>query len=189
MAAQEEDEMSTPEKAVSRKGAGRGVGRRSKAAQTMRGVRATEAKGFTTTFRVAQAPREVFDAIVDVRRWWTGEIDGSADEVGARFTYRHKGLHRSTQEVTELVPGKRITWHVSDASLSFVTDQAEWIGTDIVFEIARKGAETELRFTHVGLVPGLQCYGACSGGWTFYINGSLRRLITTGEGDPGRSGR
>jgi hypothetical protein len=51
-----------------------------------------------------------------------------------------------------------------------------------VFEITRKGNKTELRFTHVGLVPAIECYHGCSGAWGFYINDSLRGLITTGEG-------
>jgi hypothetical protein len=56
--------------------------------------------------------------------------------------------------------------------------------TDIVFEIAKKDGETELRFTHVGLVPAIECYGKCAGAWGFCINESLRSLITTGKGDP-----
>ena len=146
-------------------------------------------KAFSTSFTVEQSPREVFDAINDVRGWWTGEIDGRADEVGAEFTYRYEKMHRSTQKVTELVPGERVVWHVSNARLEFVEDKTEWTGTDIVFEIARKGDKTEVRFTHVGLVPGFQCYQACSGGWGFYVNGSLRSLITTGKGDPATKGR
>ncbi len=142
------------------------------------------AKGFTTSFSVDQSPQEVFEAITDVRGWWSGEIEGSTDQLGARFTYRYKGLHRSTQTITELLPGRKVVWHVSDAQLNFVSDKTEWNGTDIVFEIARKGGRTELRFTHVGLVPGFECYGDCSGAWGFYINESLRRLITTGKGEP-----
>ncbi len=141
-------------------------------------------KGFSTSFTVGQSPQEVFDAINDVRGWWSGEIDGSTDELGAEFTYRYKGLHRSTQTITELVPGKRVVWHVTDASLEFVEDKTEWNGTDIVFDIARKGDQTEVRFTHVGLVPRFQCYGDCSGAWTFYVTRSLRDLITTGKGEP-----
>jgi uncharacterized protein YndB with AHSA1/START domain len=143
-----------------------------------------ETRGFSTTFTVDQPPHEVFDAINDVRGWWSGEIDGSTDQLGAEFTYRHQTLHRSTQKVTELVRGKRVVWHVSDASLEFVQDKTEWLGTDIVFEIARKGNQTEVRFTHLGLLTSHQCYEACSGGWRFYINDSLRRRITTGQGDP-----
>lgn len=52
-----------------------------------------------------------------------------------------------------------------------------------VFEIAKKGHKTELRFSHVGLVPAIECYGKCEGAWGYYINDSLRALITTGEGD------
>jgi uncharacterized protein YndB with AHSA1/START domain len=141
-------------------------------------------QNFTTTFSVDQSPEEVFDAINNVRGWWSGEIDGSTDKPGAEFTYRYKDVHRSTQKIIEWVPGKKVVWHVADAQLNFVKDKTEWNGTDVVFEITRKNDKTELRFTHVGLVPAFECYGGCSGAWGFYVNDSLRSLITTGKGQP-----
>jgi hypothetical protein len=141
-------------------------------------------KNYAATFSVDQSPEEVFDAINNVRGWWSGEIDGNTDKLGAEFTYRYEDVHRSTQKITELVPGKKVVWHVLDAKINFVKDKAEWNGTDVVFEITKKGGKTELRFTHIGLVPAIECYGKCSGAWGFYINDSLRNLITTGKGDP-----
>ena len=141
-------------------------------------------QNYTTAFSVDQTPEQVFDAINNVRAWWSGEIDGDTDRLGAEFTYRYSDLHRSTQKITEFIPGKRIVWHVSDAYLGFVKDKGEWNGTDIVFEITKKADKTELRFTHVGLVPAFECYGDCSGAWGFYINDSLRSLIITGKGQP-----
>ena len=140
--------------------------------------------GFTTSVTVDQTPNEVFTAINNVRGWWSGEIDGDADRPGAEFTYRYKDMHRSTQQVTEFVPGKKVVWHVTDAQLTFAKDKTEWIGTDIVFEIARKNGKTELRFTHVGLVPAFECYGGCSGAWGALVEGNLRNLITTGKNQP-----
>jgi len=140
--------------------------------------------GFTTSFTVDQTPNEVFTAINNVRGWWSGEIDGDADRPGAEFTYRYKDMHRSTQQVTEFVPGKKVVWHVTNAELTFVKDKTEWLGTDIVFEIARKGGKTELRFTHVGLVPAFECFGGCSGAWGALVEGNLRNLITTGRNQP-----
>ena len=141
---------------------------------------------FTTAFSVDQTPQEVFDAINNVRGWWSEDIDGATDKLGAEFKFHYKDFHRSTQKITELAPGKKVVWHVSEAQLNFVKDKTEWNGTDAVFEIARKGDKTELRFTHVGLVPAFECYGDCSGAWGFYINDSLRSLITTGKGQPAR---
>ena len=141
-------------------------------------------KDYTTSFTVDQPPEEVFDAINNVWGWWSGEIDGRTDKLGAEFTYRYQDIHRSTQKITELLPAKKIVWHVLDAKINFVKDKAEWNGTDIVFEITRKDGKTELRFTHVGLNPTIECYGKCAGAWGFYINDSLRSLITTGKGDP-----
>jgi hypothetical protein len=138
-------------------------------------------RNFTTSFTVDQSPEEVFDAINDVRGWWSGQIDGRTDELGAEFAYRYENLHRSTQKVTEWVPGKRVVWHVVDSHIGFVDDKTEWKGTDIVFEIGRKDGKTELRFTHVGLVPAIACYGDCSGAWGYYVNDRLRSRITTGK--------
>ncbi len=135
---------------------------------------------FTTRLTVTQSPQEVFDAINDVRGWWAGEIEGTTDALGAEFTYRYQHLHRTTQRITEWVPGKKIVWHVVDGNLSFVDDKREWDGTDIVFEIERKGDQTELRFTHVGLVPAIECYSACSGTWGSLVADNLRERITRG---------
>jgi activator of Hsp90 ATPase-like protein len=141
-------------------------------------------ENFTVVIRVDRSPQEVYDAVNDVRSWWSGEIDGPTDRLGGVWTYRYQDLHRSTQKVTRLEPGKKVVWHVEDADLSFVKDRKEWNGTDIVFDIAKKGGQTELRFTHVGLRPTIQCYGDCSGAWTFYIQDSLQKRIVNGKGSP-----
>jgi len=141
-------------------------------------------QSFNSRFLVEQSPQEVFDAINDVRAWWSGTIEGDTDKLGATFRYRYENLHDSTQTVSEFVPGKKVVWHVTDGHLAFVDDQRGWKGTDIVFEILRKGRKTELRFTHVGLEPGCECYDACAEGWDAVINGNLRQRIITGETQP-----
>jgi uncharacterized protein YndB with AHSA1/START domain len=154
-------------------------------------TRAREMRGqsYTTSFTVDRSPDEVYAAINDVRAWWSGEIEGRTDAVGAEFTYRYGDLHRSTQSITELVPGKKVVWHVVASDLSFVANGREWNDTDIVFEIARTGGattngRTEVRFTHEGLVPTIECYNDCSTAWGHYINDALFRWISTGKAAP-----
>lgn len=144
------------------------------------------AQHYTATFTVAQSPEQVFAAVTNPRAWWSEEIEGRTDTLGAAFKYHYKDLHRTTQKITELVPNQRVVWQIMESHIGFVADTNEWLGTKIVFEIARKGAGTELRFTHVGLVPAIECYEDCSGAWGFYVNDSLRGLITTGSGNPNR---
>ena len=139
---------------------------------------------YTTAFKVDQTPEQVFAAINNVRGWWAGELHGDTTKVGDEFSYRYEDAHHSKQRITELTPGKRVVWHVVDAELNFVKDKDEWNGTDIIFDIARKGDKTEVRFTHAGLLPSAECFGDCSSAWSHYINGSLRNLITTGKGGP-----
>jgi hypothetical protein len=82
------------------------------------------------------------------------------------------------------VPGEKVVWHCLDNYFNFVQDKSEWKGTEVVFEIARKGEKTVVQFTHVGLVPAYECYSVCSDAWGSYLRGSLRELITTGKGRP-----
>ena len=124
-----------------------------------------ENQDYTTTFLVDETPEEVFTAINNVRGWWSQVIEGDTDKLGALFYYHAKDIHRATFKITELVPGKRVVWHVLQNYFNFVKDTTEWTGTDVVFEIAKKGDKTELRFTHVGLEPAHECYGVCSDAW------------------------
>jgi hypothetical protein len=135
---------------------------------------------FTTMLLVEQTPEEAFNAINNVRGWWTGEpgVEGSADKVGDEFTYRYKDIHYSKQKVTELIPGKKIVWLVTESKLNFIKDKQEWTGTKIRFDITKKGNKTGVRFTHIGLVPDIECYGDCSNAWSSYITSSLRDFIT-----------
>ena len=136
---------------------------------------------FTTSFTVDQSPEAAFAAINDPRAWWSGEFEGGARKLGDVFTYRYKEFHYSKQEVTELVPAKRVAWQVLEGTLSFVEDKTEWTGTTITFDIARKGDKTEVVFTHVGLKPAVECFDTCSDAWTSLIQGSLKQLIQSGK--------
>jgi hypothetical protein len=144
---------------------------------------------FTTAFSVAETPEAAFDAITNVRGWWSEEIEGGTDNLGDVFTYRYKDIHHCKIKLTEVTPGKRVVWLVLENYFDFTEDKSEWIGTEMCFEISKKGGETEVRFSHVGLVPEYECFEICSNSWGFYINGSLRSLITTGNGQPNRSDR
>ena len=139
---------------------------------------------FTTVFSVGQTRKEAFDAINHVRGWWSGEIEGRTDKLGAEFTYRVPGVHYCKMRITELVPGTKIVWHVLDSDISYTKDRAEWTDTRISFEISDKDGRTEVRFAHAGLVPAQECYDSCSSAWGSLINGSLRKLIATGEDQP-----
>jgi uncharacterized protein YndB with AHSA1/START domain len=139
---------------------------------------------FTSSFTVDRTPEEVFSAINDVRGWWSGNIEGNTEALGSEFTYRYEDVHYTKQKISEFLPNSRVVWHIEEAFLNFTAEPDEWVGTDITFEITPKGAETELQFTHRGLVPEFECFEACSSAWGFYVTKSLKSLITTGRGEP-----
>jgi Activator of Hsp90 ATPase homolog 1-like protein len=139
---------------------------------------------YTTMFTVAHTPEEAFAAINDVRGWWSEDIEGNTEQLGAEFKYRYRDVHRCKIRITESIRGEKVAWLVLDNFFSFTDDETEWKNTKIIFEISKVGDQTEIRFTHEGLVPEYECYDACSEGWSTYINGSLRALIETGKGRP-----
>lgn len=144
---------------------------------------------FTTSVTIRRTPQEVFDAINDVRGWWSEEVDGVTDRVGGEFAYRgHDDAetveHLARIRVVDLVPGERVVWRVLENSMSFISDQAEWRDTEIRFELTAVDGGTELRFTHVGLVPSYECFDVCREAWGLYIRTSLPAFAETGVGQP-----
>lgn len=144
---------------------------------------------FTTTILVDQTPKEAFDAINNVRGWWSEEIEGGTEKLNDEFLYHYEDVHRSKMKLIEVVADKKVVWLVLDNYFKFTQDKTEWTGTKIVFEITEKDGKTQVRFTHVGLVPEYECFDICKNAWTQYIQQSLFKLITTGKGKPNATGK
>jgi hypothetical protein len=64
-------------------------------------------QNFTITFSVDQTPEEVFKAINNVRGWWSEEIEGSTDTLGAEFKHHYKDVHRCKMKISEFVQAKK----------------------------------------------------------------------------------
>jgi hypothetical protein len=58
------------------------------------------------------------------------------------------------------------------------------IHTEVAFEISKKENTTQIDFTHIGLVPEIECYDVCEEGWNTHITVSLARFINEGKGMP-----
>ncbi|MBC9911598.1 SRPBCC family protein [Chitinophaga varians] len=162
-------------------------------------------QNFTVSLLVDQSPAAVYEAIINPRAWWSEEIKGGTSKAGDVFDYHFEDIHRAKMKLTASVPDKRVVWHVLENEFKpglfgegaaahtkgdgFENDKAEWVDTHVVFDITQENGKTRLRFTHDGLVPDYECYDVCINGWMHYIQGSLHSLITTGEGQPNKTGR
>jgi len=147
------------------------------------------ATDFTTTIKVDQSPQEVFDAVTNVRGWWSEEIEGSTIKLNEVFDYHYEDVHHCKIKLIEVIENQKVVWLVEENYFKFTQDKAEWTGTKPTFEIAEKDGKTELRFTHFGLTSEYECFEICRDAWTNYIQNSLKKLITTGKGEPNANGK
>lgn len=137
---------------------------------------------FTYKLLTTQSPEHVFNAVRDVRSWWSGlyseSFSGETRELNDEFSFRAgEGAHYSKQKLVEVVPNKKVVWLITESELSFLKQKDEWVGTKVIFEIAEKDGKTELTFTHEGLTPEIECYDSCAPAWSMYLKEKLIPLI------------
>lgn len=141
-------------------------------------------KNFHISITVKGPREEAFARIAKVSSWWAKDVTGNAEKQNGRFTVRF-GETFVDFEVTEWVPGSKVVWKVTGSNLHWADNKQEWTGTEVVYQLSEKEGKVQIDFTHIGLVPGLECYSECREGWTGYITGSLLDFINTGKGSPG----
>lgn len=120
--------------------------------------------------------------ISNVPGWWGVTFSGSSEHQDDRFLLKMGGDSFFHLTVTELIPGKRIVWLVTDCNMPWYSDKKEWANTRLIFDLTENNGITELHFTHEGLTPESECYKDCAPGWMHWIRTSLLSYFTTGKG-------
>ncbi len=141
------------------------------------------ANNFHTRITVNAGAKEAMKKINEVDLWWAKNFTGRAEQLNDQFTVRFGDTFVDFQ-ISEFVPEKKVVWKVTNCNLHWINNKKEWNGTDVVFELSEKENATQIDFTHVGLVPGVECYNDCEVGWNGHLTQSLVRFINEGKGRP-----
>lgn len=140
-----------------------------------------EGKNFTYSFKSSKSTKEIFELLLNIEQWWSGlyeeTIKGKSNQLNDEFTFEAGGgMHDTTQKLVELILNRKIVWLVTYSNLSFTSKPDEWTNTKICFDLSKERDKTLVTFTHDGLIPEFECYEACSGGWTGYLENLKRKL-------------
>jgi len=140
------------------------------------------------TILVNASPAEAMKKISQINHWWKHDFIGNAERQQDRFTVPFNELNGEKSfvdfVVSEIVPNEKVVWKVTNCNLPWFKDKTEWNNTEVVFEISPADDKATIDFTHVGLVPGVECYEACERGWDGHVTNSLVRFINEGKGIP-----
>lgn len=142
-----------------------------------------ETKDFHKAIKVNASAAEAMKRISQVNRWWAKNFSGKAEKLNDKFTVRFGETFVDFQ-ISEILPNQKIVWKVIDCNLHWINNKKEWNGTEVIFEVSEEKKSTQIDFTHVGLVPGVECYDDCETGWNGHITGSLVKFINEGKGMP-----
>jgi len=137
---------------------------------------------FSSSISAKISADEAIKKISNVPEWWGITFTGSAEKQHDKFVVKMTGDSYFNFTVTELIPGKRMVWLVTDCYMPWYSDKKEWTNTRLIFDLHENNGVTEVHFQHEGLTPNVECYKDCESGWTHWIKTSLFSYLTTGKG-------
>src|SRR5688572_17813638 len=113
-----------------------------------------------------------------VAGWWTRETRGAAGHP-VQVTFRSPdgdAIGKMDFEITEPAARQRVQWR-------FTSGPAEWLGTDVTFDLSQVGNQTVILFGHRNWREAVEFTAHCSMKWATFLL-SLRDLVETGQGKP-----
>ncbi|MFL5740084.1 MAG: SRPBCC family protein [Flavisolibacter sp.] len=123
---------------------------------------------------------KAISTINGISHWWTEEVEGD-EAIGGKiqFTFRTQGGEIKGQMammVQELQPDEHIRWHC-------VSGPAEWIGTDVTFQLSEQDGQIIVIFGHRNWKEAIDFTAHCSMKWAVFLL-SLREYVEKGKGKP-----
>ncbi|HKR06591.1 MAG TPA: SRPBCC domain-containing protein [Bacteroidia bacterium] len=132
---------------------------------------------------IKASAKRVYNALSTVKglaHWWTEDVAG-AEQVGGELLFRFHSesgeeIGKMVMKAHELNPGKAVRWRCAEGP-------AEWIGTEISFELSQQDDQTIVIFGHKNWKEEVEFMAHCSMKWAVFLL-SLREYVETGKGKP-----
>ena len=105
---------------------------------------------YTTSIEVPFTAPVVFNHVNQVANWWPEDFEGESGRLNNEFTFRSGNAHYSKQRIVEFVPNEKVVWLVTESIRK--TDNYDWTGAKMIFELIATGSKTLLHFTYDGPV-------------------------------------
>lgn len=126
---------------------------------------------------------QVYKALTSLQglaSWWTEEVTGN-EQMGGKIEFYFRTisgelLGKMVMEVQTLDAAKAVSWRCIDGP-------AEWIGTDITFDLSEQDDQTILIFGHRHWREAVEFTAHCSMKWATFLL-SLREYLERGKGRP-----
>ena len=132
---------------------------------------------------IKSSPKQVYDAIATIKglsNWWTDEVKGDGKAGGKiEFTFRTLAgevIGKMAMKVMELNHQKSVRWKC-------VEGPAEWIDTEVTFDLSQQDNQTIIIFGHRNWREEIEFMAHCSMKWAVFML-SLREYVETGKGKP-----
>lgn len=127
---------------------------------------------------IKASPAKVYAALTTIdglSGWWTTDTQGEAQQNGViKFRFGSRGGF--DMKVVEARPNEGVTWKLLEGP-------AEWLPTQIRFELRQSGDYTMVLFKHAGWKEPVDFMHHCSTKWGTFLM-SLKALVETGTGAP-----
>ena len=123
---------------------------------------------------------KALSTIQGLANWWTEEVEGDENIRGrVKFTFRSetgdiKG--QMVMEIQQLNAQQTVRWQCVDGP-------AEWIGTEITFDLSQQDDQIIIIFGHRNWREEVEFMAHCSMKWAVFLL-SLREYVETGKGKP-----
>lgn len=152
----------------------------------MRVKSGTSPADYVATVHYGVPPADVYEAVAQPggpNGWWTTSGDTATAE-GGLMRLNWSGRDHIVFRLDRLDWPTAMTWTCVEQHDRNLAVPDEWVGTKLHFRFVEDRDGTLLEFTHEGLIPQLDCYDVCEGGWDFFLRRSVKLLAETGAGQP-----
>jgi len=105
---------------------------------------------YSVSVELPKSLKNVFNHLVDLSKWWPEEFEGENIKLNSEFVFKTGDSHYSKNRVVEFKPDEKLTWLTTEAIRK--TDNFDWTGSKMIFELSPKGSNTIITFTYDGIV-------------------------------------